>query len=190
MLSQCSTPTTRSMGLSAVVAIALVALTSCAAPTPEQPEPSAKLSLASPDLDSDGYLPDWSIGRAAGYCSGENRSPALAWSDAPAGTEGFVVTMTDPAHPSYVHWVVTGLDGELRSLDAADDGQPAVGVVGTSGAGSGSYVGPCLADNTYVYTLYSLDQAVTGDSSTSLDEVSALMEGHVLATAELGVKRR
>ena len=147
------------------------------------------LVLSSPDLDGTGALPAWATGVYGTTCAGENRSPELAWVGVPDGTRSLVVTFTDPAHPSYVHWVVTGIDPSATGLEAADDGMVDGGVVGDSFRGTGSYAGPCVEGNTYVYTVYALDEVVAGDASTTLGDALAQMDGHVLDQAELPVLR-
>jgi phosphatidylethanolamine-binding protein (PEBP) family uncharacterized protein len=56
-------------------------------------------------------------------CDGANISPALAWTDPPAGTESFVLIVDDPDAPSgtWVHWVVYDLPATARELA---EGQP------------------------------------------------------------------
>lgn len=54
-------------------------------------------------------------------CDGDNRSPQLAWSGAPAGTKSFAVTLYDPDAPTgsgWWHWVVYNLPASARGLEA------------------------------------------------------------------------
>ncbi|WP_456787470.1 YbhB/YbcL family Raf kinase inhibitor-like protein [Cellulomonas sp. P5_C5] len=151
--------------------------------------PTTDLVLTSPDLDDAGALPAWASGVYGTTCAGENRSPELAWDGVPEGTRSFVVTFTDPAHPAYVHWVVTGIEPTATGLASADAGMVDGGIVGDSFRGTGSYSGPCVDGNTYVYTVYALDEVVAGDATTTLGDALAQMEGHVLDQAELPVVR-
>jgi Raf kinase inhibitor-like YbhB/YbcL family protein len=51
-------------------------------------------------------------------CAGENLSPPLAWHDAPAGTQGFVLVVEDPDAPAgtFRHWGVYGIPASATSL--------------------------------------------------------------------------
>ncbi|ADG76045.1 PEBP family protein [Cellulomonas flavigena DSM 20109] len=147
----------------------------------------APLVLTSPDLDADGALPPWASGVYSTVCDGENRSPALAWEGGPDDVASYLLTLTDPAHPDYVHWVVTGIPGDVDGVKQGEQGEIGVGVAGRSYRGDGLYAGPCVPGNTYVYTLYALDEAIEGDASTTLDDALALVDGHVLAEATLDV---
>lgn len=58
-------------------------------------------------------------------CNGSNRAPALAWKDAPQGTQSFAVTVYDPDAPTgsgWWHWVLFNLPADTRSV-AATAGQ-------------------------------------------------------------------
>jgi len=179
------------MRLAVLAAVLLCALTGCASATPS-PEAPAEFVLSSPDLDADGYLPEWAVGNAEGFCDGENRSPQLDWSGAPDGTKAFAITMTDPNYTPYIHWVVTGLGADVDSVASSPDGQIAGAVLGASGEGAGApgtYVGPCVVDNGYLYTVYALDEEIEGAADTTLLDFVDLTMDHVLATAELEIKR-
>jgi Raf kinase inhibitor-like YbhB/YbcL family protein len=177
----------------ALVASLLVAaaLSACSAPAAEAPEHrESTLVLTAPELDADGYLPDSARGNVAGYCAdGDNVSPALEWTGVPKGTKSFALLMTDPNDP-YVHWVVTGIPGQTTSLPATPDGALVTGVVGTNSRGPGDYVGPCVPDNGYKYTLYALDADIAGDPTTTRAEAIDLMDGHVIDKSVVVAMRR
>src|SRR5882672_11122763 len=74
--------------LSAAALLALVSLAQ-----------AAGFALTSPEIKSGGTMPKNFEFNGFG-CSGENKSPALKWSGAPAGTKSFAVTVYDPDAPT------------------------------------------------------------------------------------------
>ncbi|HCS62211.1 MAG TPA: YbhB/YbcL family Raf kinase inhibitor-like protein [Microbacterium sp.] len=76
----------------------------------------APLELTSPDFEPGGALPlfAWSSDRG-----GEDRSPALQWSGAPAGTKSFAVSCFDPDAPTgsgFWHWAAYNLPADTAVL--------------------------------------------------------------------------
>ncbi|MDM4762580.1 YbhB/YbcL family Raf kinase inhibitor-like protein [Galbitalea sp. SE-J8] len=85
-------------------------------------------TLTSPDVVDGAALPSWARGGDAG---GEDRSPALAWSGAPAETRGYALTVYDPDAPTgsgFWHWAVFGIPGDTSALPAGA-GDPDAGLL-------------------------------------------------------------
>jgi Raf kinase inhibitor-like YbhB/YbcL family protein len=81
---------------------------------------AAGFQLSSPDIKADALI-DQKFEFNAFGCSGENRSPALRWSGAPAGTRSFAVTVYDPDAPTgsgWWHWSVVNLPADVVALEA------------------------------------------------------------------------
>lgn len=81
---------------------------------------AAGFQLSSPDIAADSLIAARFEFNGFG-CSGENKSPALRWSGAPAGTKSFAVTVYDPDAPTgsgWWHWSVINLPASVDSLDA------------------------------------------------------------------------
>lgn len=101
-------------------------------------------------------------------CSGGNRSPALAWSGAPAGTRSFVVTAYDPDAPTgsgWWHWVLYDLPATTAALpegagQAGGQPLPAGTVQGTSDYGVAGFGGACPPPgdkpHRYIFTVHAL----------------------------------
>lgn len=81
---------------------------------------AAGFQLSSPDIKADALIDQRFEFNAFG-CSGENKSPALQWSGAPAGTKSFAVTVYDPDAPTgsgWWHWSVVNLPADVVALNA------------------------------------------------------------------------
>ncbi|HET7577050.1 MAG TPA: YbhB/YbcL family Raf kinase inhibitor-like protein [Sphingomicrobium sp.] len=74
-------------------------------------------------------------------CDGTDQVPALHWSDPPAGTKSFALTIDDPDAPSgtFRHWGVYGIPASARSIGGG--GRSGTEVV--NDFGKPGYGGPC-----------------------------------------------
>ncbi|MBN1979519.1 MAG: YbhB/YbcL family Raf kinase inhibitor-like protein [Anaerolineae bacterium] len=138
------------------------------------------------------------------YCPGENVSPPLSWSNVPPGTSSLVLTMYDhitrcetcgkraPEGRVWGHWGVYNIPAEATNLPEglpADPVLPDGSMQVVNGFGEAGYGGPCPPAghvHFYVFTLYALDTRLDlQPESTSVDDLSAALDGHVLEQAEL-----
>ncbi|MDT9001634.1 YbhB/YbcL family Raf kinase inhibitor-like protein [Paucibacter sp. APW11] len=81
---------------------------------------AAGFQLSSPEIAADSSMPARFEFNGFG-CTGENRSPALQWRDAPAGTQSYAITVYDPDAPTgsgWWHWSVINLPAETQALPA------------------------------------------------------------------------
>lgn len=149
----------------------------------------SSLRLTSSAFDQDGQIP------LKYTCEGEDLSPPLSWSDAPAGTKSFAMIVDDPDAPDpkapkmvYVHWVLHNIPPSTTSLpeNATKSGLPAGTVQGMTDFGRKDYGGPCppIGVHRYFFKLYALDTELNLSAPTKPDLLKA-MEGHILADAEL-----
>ncbi len=77
----------------------------------------ASFTLTSTDVREGEKIPD--VHRAA-MAGGKNLSPQLAWSDVPAGTKSFAITMYDPDAPTgsgFWHWAIYNVPADVASLE-------------------------------------------------------------------------
>ncbi len=80
-------------------------------------------TLSSPQIQADAMI-DARFEFNGFGCNGENKSPALVWRGAPAGTRSFAVTVYDPDAPTgsgWWHWMVINIPASVNEL-AADAG--------------------------------------------------------------------
>jgi Raf kinase inhibitor-like YbhB/YbcL family protein len=134
--------------------------------------PAAAFTLSSPDLAA-GEFTDEFVLHAFG-CTGQNVSPAVAWTNAPSGTKSFALQVQDldaPTGSGFWHWAVYDIPADATSLARGagnhPDAMPAGAFAGSNdfldtGAtgGNGNYGGPCPPQgdtaHRYVFTLYAL----------------------------------
>ncbi len=119
-------------------------------------------------------------------CVGENVSPPLAWSNAPAGTTSFALVMTDPEGRGIGvdHWVAYGIPASVSSFAEGETSKPSdkyVGGIGT--AKQSTYMGPCTPPGpphhyTVVLIATDLDPKALPPGLTKL-ELFDKLNGHV-----------
>lgn len=126
----------------------------------------AAFTVSSPDVRPGARIGNRHVYKGFG-CSGENVSPALRWSGAPAGTKSFAVTVYDPDAPTgsgFWHWVVYNIPATATGLAAgagsAGGTLPAGAVQGLTDFGAPGYGGPCPPQgdkpHRYVFTVHAL----------------------------------
>ena len=121
-------------------------------------------------------------------CKGVNISPALTWTEPPAGTQSFAIIMYDP-EATWTHWVLYNIPASTRDLKEnlpkdsklSDGNLQAITAFMAPG-----YWGPCPSyTHTYEFTLYALDSMLSISPSVYRDSILTAMEGHILASAKL-----
>jgi len=119
-------------------------------------------------------------------CDGENVSPPLAWTGAPAGTKAFALILDDPDAPSglFTHWIVSNLPASTHSLP---EGVKPAANQGTNDLGKPGYWGPCppRGRHRYFFHLYALKDEISGLKSPKRKEINAALKGHVIEEATL-----
>ena len=129
-------------------------------------------------------------------CEGDDRSPPLAWSGAPAGTRSFALIVDDPDAPdpaaprmTWVHWVLYNLPATTTALteDSSSGALPTSAVEGRNDFGRVRFGGPCppVGRHRYFHKLYALDVVLPAGKQFDKAALEAAMKGHVLAHAEL-----
>ena len=130
--------------------------------------------------------------------AGENRSPALQWSGAPAAAKSFAVTLYDPDAPTgsgFWHWVAFDIPSSVSTLSAGagSTGTLSLAAGGTQSAndfGVHGYGGPCppkgAGAHRYVFTVHALSQERLGvPADTPNPVVRFLIQQNTLASARI-----
>ncbi|GBQ63776.1 kinase inhibitor phospholipid-binding protein [Ameyamaea chiangmaiensis NBRC 103196] len=120
-------------------------------------------TLTSPAFADGGTLPHAQLFNGMGQ-TGENRSPALRWTGAPAGTKSFALTVYDPDAPTgsgWWHWIVVNLPATTNGLtEGASPGALPEGALETrtdfGAPGYGGAAPPPGAPHRYIFTVHAL----------------------------------
>ena len=148
------------------------------------------LLLTSSAFRADGPIP------VRHTCDGEDISPALHWSGAPATTRSFVLIVDDPDAPdpkapkmTWVHWVVYDIPADTAGLPegATNSRPPRPAREGVNDFRHTAYGGPCppVGRHRYFFKLYALDTTLEGLDAPTKADVEAAMRGHIVAQAQL-----
>src|SRR2546423_4500496 len=107
-----------------------------------------RFKLTAPDLVAKSRITAATVFNGMG-CTGQNTSPALNWSNPPAGTKSFAITAYDPDAPTgsgWWHWVMYNIPATATGLSAgAGNGRdaPRGSQEGNTDFGTKGYGGPC-----------------------------------------------
>ncbi len=164
--------------------LSALALTQVAAPAR-----AGGFTLTSPDIKPGGTLSDKYVLNDFG-CTGQNISPALSWSGAPAGTKSFLLTIYDPDAPTgggWWHWLMFNIPASVTSLPegaGVPGKEPAGAVQSVTDFGKPGFGGACPPKgdkpHRYVFTVYAL-------KTDKLDLPAAAMPDAVGFTAHFAI---
>lgn len=127
--------------------------------------PAGAFELTSTDIQAGGTLGAEQVYQGFG-CTGGNRSPQLAWRDAPAGTRSFAITVYDPDAPTgsgWWHWLAWDIPATVATLPggAGVTGKLPEGVKeGRTDFGTPGFGGACPPagdkPHRYIFTVHAL----------------------------------
>lgn len=131
------------------------------------PALAGEFAVTSPSLSDGATIGNKHVFAGFG-CAGDNRSPALSWSGAPAEAKSFAVTVYDPDAPTgsgWWHWVVFNIPAGTTDLkegagDAKGASLPAGSVQSVTDFGQPGFGGPCPPagdkPHRYIFTVHAL----------------------------------
>ena len=148
------------------------------------------LALTSPAFSHNGPIPKLYT------CQGKDISPALAWSDPPAGTKSLALIVDDPDAPdpaapktTWVHWVLYNIPpgGSGLAQAVAPAALPPGTREGKNDWKRTGYGGPCppIGRHRYFHKLYALDVMLPDLRQPTKAQLEQAMKGHVLGKVEL-----
>jgi Raf kinase inhibitor-like YbhB/YbcL family protein len=147
-----------------------------------------------PMLLSGKYFPTKCAHR--GIQGGQNVSPAIEWTEVPAGTRSFTFTIVDrhPSASNWVHWNVINIPISTREIQeqatGLHRGLPEGSMELRNSFGENGYGGPQpprgSGPHNYEITVYALDiPALPVGPYATLSECSDAMRGHVLSSGSI-----
>jgi Raf kinase inhibitor-like YbhB/YbcL family protein len=152
----------------------------------------AGFTLTSDEITEGGTIANNQVLNSFG-CSGDNVSPSLHWTGAPAGTQSFVLTLFDPDAPTgsgFWHWLAFNIPAATTSIAKGAGTAGAAlggGVQGYNDTGANAYAGPCPpagdAPHHYTFTIYAIPTADLTPDGLSAAATGGLVGFVTLANA-------
>lgn len=124
---------------------------------------------------------------------GEDTSPALSWTDAPAGTKSFAVICHDPDAPlvtpngtyGFVHWVLYNIPGNTFALEEGCSEFTS----GQNNFGNVAYGGPMPpvghGKHQYYFWVLALDEAADLEAGLTMWQLLARIEPNLIGMNRL-----
>ena len=163
-----------------VLCLATARVPALAQPTDQQAPVKSQIQLTSSAFDQNGAIPEQYT------CEGQDLSPPLSWSNAPAGTKSFALVVEDPDAPKHTvtHWMVLDIPASTMSLKAGA-ALPQGAMAMKNEKGKAGYMGPCppSGQHHYVFTLFALDMPTVRAANPT--ELYNALQGHVLGQGTL-----
>ncbi len=172
----------KSIGLCAVMSLATFAFLDVAAARAAEP---VKLGLST-TFPNGAVIPKRYTG------DGTDDSPALSWTQVPAGTASIAISCEDPDAPrgTWWHWILFNLDPKKTSLPEAveKNARLAGGALqGNNDFEKPGYNGPAPPPgkvHRYFYRVYALDRQLNIGAGAKKDAFKAAIAGHILGYGE------
>jgi Raf kinase inhibitor-like YbhB/YbcL family protein len=149
-------------------------------------EKTMELKITSTAFEEGGMIPK-------NYtCDGDNVSPELSWSGAPAETKSFSIICEDPDAPAgiWVHWVAYNIPGNAKGIPEAVSTDKQLynsTMQGLNTSGTTGYDGPCPPGGThrYFFKVFALDSTLTIRGDVTKEVLLESIKEHILAQGEL-----
>jgi len=177
---------------SLLLAAALLPLSGATLLAQQAAPPPAPMGLTSSSFADGGIIPDKYT-----QASTAPISPALAWTNTPAGTQSFALIVDDPdtalqrTTNEVLHWAAFNIPATATSLPESVPNEATLpdGTIQPLNTGKkNGFMGPGARGNVYhhyTFQLYALDTKLSLGPDATRAQIMAAMDGHVLAKAVL-----
>jgi Raf kinase inhibitor-like YbhB/YbcL family protein len=140
-----------------------------------------KMKIVSPAFTEGGTIPE------KFSKNGENVSPHLRITGAPAEAKSLALIVDDPDAPVglFTHWLVWNIDP--KTAEVAEGSAPSGAMEGRNDFGEVGYGGPQPPSGThrYYFRVYALDRTLDLKPGAKRREVDSAIKGHVIGQGEL-----
>ena len=141
------------------------------------------LTVKSTSFENSGKIPKKYTGE------GEDVSPQISWTGAPAKAQSFALICDDPDAPRatpWVHWVLYNIPANVTELAEGSNGGATAGM---NDMRKPQYNGPMPPPghgvHHYHFKVYTLDMKLNLKPGLTKDELLVAMKGHIAAQGEL-----
>ena len=120
-------------------------------------------------------------------CDGDDVSPPLAWTNAPADAKALVLVVDDPDARGFIHWLAFDIPVTTSQLPEGASASDSSLRQGTNSFGKAGWRGPCPPSGThhYRFRLLAVREPLGLAGAPTADKVLAAAEGQVVAEATL-----
>lgn len=154
-------------------------------PLNSQSQAVSQQQVVNMEIKSPAFGPNQNI-PAKYTCDGEGVNPPLEIAGVPEGAQSLVLIMDDPdAAGTWVHWTLWNIDPATKVIE--ENSVPSKAIQGQTSSGQNQYGGPCPPSGThrYIFKLYALDTKLNLPSYSTADNLTAALQGRILAESEL-----
>ena len=118
-------------------------------------------------------------------CFGSSSSPAMAWTNAPSGTQQFALTMSEltPEGETKYNWVLYGIPSRSSGFISNSTGGGTLGI--SDGPLGAAYNPPCGGNRVYTYRLYAVSAAPSLSSPVTGSVLTAALSGITISSATM-----
>ena len=127
-------------------------------------------------------------------CDGDNRSPALEFTNIPPNAKSLVLIVSDPDAPSgtFYHWIIYNMPPTMNGLKEGETDFPDGVIIGKNDFSNNQYDGPCPPKGPahhYFFTLYALNTILSFPSgNANAQTILPIMKQHVIEKTDLIVQ--
>ena len=119
-------------------------------------------------------------------CAGGGVSPAMTWSNVPAGTVELAVSVVDTDAESFVHWLVYGIPATAPGVG---EGQlPDAAFEWPNSSGDAAWFAPCPPEgetHRYRFTVHALNQQLEAADDAPATEVLSILDATTIARSSV-----